>query len=285
MSRTLLSAPGTSTPRHVNKRPRRNQSYTTAVTAEISPLQGHVSNSNFAEFVQQGLLSPLITFPFATCTDVQAQTLPVILRNEDVLAQAKTGTGKTLAFLLPILQNLISTTPRPGQISALILSPTRELAMQIAAAGQPLLAKLPHLAIQIVVGGVNQAAETRRLQTQRCDILVATPGRLSAQLKEGGLEANMQDLKVLVLDEADRLLDAGFKAVLQDILQHLPDRRTSRRQGLLFSATIPEGVKEVHIIMRNCSLGVFADSSALIGCTVILGSQVYVHIYPCARRD
>ena len=215
------------------------------LSVDSPTLKAHFSQTKFTDFVAQGYLSPLITFPFEYCTDVQAQTLPVILRKGDVLAQAKTGTGKTLAFLLPSIQNLIASPPASGQISALIMSPTRELAAQIALAVQPLLERLPHLKIQTATGGTNPRTELKRLTQERCDILVATPGRLLDHLQNGSLMVHMRDLRVLVLDEADRLLDQGFKHNIESIVKCLPDRRIVTRQSLLFSATLPAGVQEV----------------------------------------
>ena len=216
-----------------------------AAVVDSPTLTAHITHNKFEDYVRQGLLSPLIAFPFETFTDVQAQAIPIILRGGDVLAQARTGTGKSLAFILPTIQNLITSRPRPGQISALIMSPTRELAAQIATAGEPLLINSPHLAIQTATGGVNPRSELQRLKTQQCDILVATPGRILDHLQNGGLQAHMQELRVLVLDEADRLLDQGFKQDLQKIVAFLPDRKTAPRQNLLFSATMPAGVREV----------------------------------------
>ena len=217
---------------------------TSAMVVDSPTLQAHLSQTKFSSFVNQYLLSSSIAIPFETCTDVQAQTLPVILQKGDVLAQAKTGTGKTLAFLLPTIQNLILSPPSQHQISALIIAPTRELAAQIATAGHPLLRNLD-FKIQISVGGVNPKSELRRLKEERCDILVATPGRLLDHLQNGGLQDYMRSLRVLVLDEADRLLDQGFHRDLQKIVSLLPDRSKVPRQSLLFSATIPEGVQEV----------------------------------------
>lgn len=165
------------------------------------------------------VLSKSIYFPFPNCTDVQAQTLPVILKGGDTLAQAKTGTGKTLAFMLPTIQNLLANPVRKGQIGALIISPTRELAAQIATATEPCIANL-NMKVQIATGGTNQNSEAKRLMGGQCQILVATPGRLLDHLQNGGLRECMQDLKTLVLDEADRLLDSGFKRDIEAVIRY-----------------------------------------------------------------
>jgi ATP-dependent RNA helicase MSS116 len=238
-------------------RPNRSQQASASILAgavpvaqpqqEESPtLKAHLSQTKFSSFVESKLLSPRIRLPFDTCTDVQAQTLPVILQKGDVLAQAKTGTGKTLAFLLPVIQSLVLSPPEKGQIGAIVISPTRELAAQIALAGEPLLKDLP-FKIQVATGGTNPRAEIKRLQQQRCDILVATPGRLLDHLANNGLKPHTSQLRNLVLDEADRLLDQGFKQDIEKIVRLLPDRRVVQRQSLLFSATLPQGVQDVSL--------------------------------------
>ncbi|KAL7008414.1 hypothetical protein EMMF5_002143 [Cystobasidiomycetes sp. EMM_F5] len=219
----------------------------TSSSVQSETLRAHLSDTRFSSFVQQGLLNSSINLPFDTCTDVQAKTLPTILNGGDVLAQAKTGTGKTLAFLIPTIQRLLlSKRSRPvGNVGALILSPTRELAAQIAEAAKPLLRDIPNMEVQISTGGNNVNTELRSLRSKRCDILVATPGRLLDHLKNNGFAANLQGLQALVLDEADRLLDAGFKNDIIAISKLLPDRSSSPRQSLLFSATISKDVKDV----------------------------------------
>ncbi len=163
-----------------------------------------------------------------------------------VLAQAKTGTGKTLAFLIPSVENLVKSNPqpRPGQISVLIMSPTRELAIQIEEAARTIMSATPYK-VQHVVGGTNMSAETRRLNNERCDILVATPGRLQDHMENGNLKAKFAGLRALILDEADRLLEQGFRREIEKIINMLPNRAQVPRQTLLFSATIPAQVHQV----------------------------------------
>ena len=110
---------------------------------------------------------------------------------------------------------------------------------QIEKEAKTLLLKVPDIGVQHVVGGTNMNAETKRLNSQRCDILVATPGRLLDHINNGGLREKLSDLKILVLDEADRMLDMGFRNELEKIKANLPDRRQKPRQSLLFSATYP----------------------------------------------
>ncbi|KAJ1024474.1 hypothetical protein NDA13_004407 [Ustilago tritici] len=212
----------------------------------------YLTENRFADLrgsIDDRLLSAI---PFPTMSAVQAATLSTALSGKDVLAQAKTGTGKTLAFLIPSIQKLCALPKPPPQrsISVLVLSPTRELALQIEKEAQMLLANLQGtFAVQHVVGGTNIGAERKRLQRDRKDLLIATPGRLLDHFASDApgldLRKACQNLKVLVLDEADRMLDMGFRNELEKILKMLPDPISSNRQSLFFSATIPSFVHEV----------------------------------------
>jgi len=169
-------------------------------------------------------------------TAVQAAALPPILAGADVLALAQTGSGKTAAFVLPLLQRLVCAPPRPGP-RGLVLAPTRELAMQTAQALRDLCAALPQrLKVALAFGGVSINPQLMALRGG-CDLMVATPGRLLDLLDHNGL--TLHSVETLVLDEADRLLAAGFADELQRLLGQLPPRR----QTLLFSATCPPGVE------------------------------------------
>lgn len=217
-----------------------SQPSTPAPEGEEDPtVNSHLSETRFDSLkghVDDRVLSAI---PFERMSVVQAATISDAIQGYDVLAQAKTGTGKTVAFLLPAIQRLITTRRSPGNIYTLILSPTRELAMQIEKEAKTLLRNVPDIGVQHVVGGTNMNAETKRLNNQRCDILVATPGRLLDHINNGGLREKLSDLKILVLDEADRMLDMGFRNELEKIKANLPDRRQKPRQSLLFSATYP----------------------------------------------
>ena len=168
-------------------------------------------------------------------TPIQSKCIPLILSGEDVIGCAETGTGKTAAFLLPIIQNLSAQT-RPG-IRVLVLAPTRELALQI----QKNYSELNHLKANksvLVIGGANirtQIAELRRKPT----VVIATPGRL-LDLKERGA-IDLSTIEVLVLDEADRMLDMGFLPAIKRILALLP----VKRQTLLFSATMSPTIESL----------------------------------------
>ncbi len=171
-------------------------------------------------------------------TPVQAQAIPAVLQGADLLALAQTGSGKTAAFVLPLLHQLQSCerqSPRP--VKALVLLPTRELAMQVGAVVRELARFLPDPPkIVVVYGGVSANPQMMRLRGG-ADVVVATPGRLLDLVASNAVQ--LSALRLLVLDEADRLLDAGFADELTRVLALLPQRR----QTLLFSATMPAPVQ------------------------------------------
>jgi ATP-dependent RNA helicase MSS116 len=185
-------------------------------------------------------------------TEIQEKTFDVILTGKDVVGRARTGTGKTLGFLLPALERIVRQDPPLPGIQLLILSPTRELAAQIAQEAERLVASHDNsITSQVVFGGAPKREDIERFERQLPTILVATPGRLkdhlaSTFLNVGGKKIPfidaVQQLQVLVMDETDRLLDLGFRQDIQDILSCLPKKK---RQTLLFSATLPANVKDV----------------------------------------
>ncbi|GAU42362.1 hypothetical protein TSUD_350280, partial [Trifolium subterraneum] len=180
-------------------------------------------------------------------TIVQEATLPVILKGKDVLAKAKTGTGKTVAFLLPSIEAVVKSPPSDRNqlrkpILVLIICPTRELACQAAAEAAKLLKYHPTIGAQAVIGGTNLSVEQKRIQKNPCQILVATPGRLRDHINStDGFPSRLMGVKTLVLDEADHLLDMGFRKDIDKIIAAVP----KQRQTLMFSATIPDGVHQV----------------------------------------
>lgn len=171
-------------------------------------------------------------------TAIQAEAIPVALRGVDVLGCAQTGSGKTAAFALPILQRLADTRrDRPRRVHALILVPTRELAAQVGDTFRNLAQYLPEpLKVAVLFGGVSINPQMMGLRGG-ADIVVATPGRLLDLVEHNALKLN--DVQTLVLDEADRLLDQGFADELASVLKELP----ARRQNLFFSATFPPAVQ------------------------------------------
>lgn len=183
--------------------------------------------------------------------------LRLTLKSVFRIAQARTGTGKTLAFLIPVLQNIINYDPSleklgsrgkprgsPTDIRAIIISPTRELAEQIAVEAKK-LTKNTGVIVQTAVGGSAKQVGLRMIKNEGCHILVGTPGRLNDILSDPYSQVRAPNLSAFVLDEADRLLDQGFAPEIEAIQKLLPDRRDLDRQTLLFSATVPREVMQI----------------------------------------
>lgn len=181
--------------------------------------------------------SALETLGFEKPTDIQSQTIPLALTGKDIIATAQTGTGKTAAFMLPILNNLLSDETKQGQVRALVLAPTRELAQQVAENIQQYAANT-ELKVVCLYGGANIGPQEKRLKAG-VDIVIATPGRLLDHLIKGTF--SLSQLEHLVFDEADRMLDMGFIGEIKRIMRHVPDSR----QTMLFSATLDESVEKL----------------------------------------
>ncbi|KEQ70113.1 DEAD-domain-containing protein [Aureobasidium namibiae CBS 147.97] len=214
------------------------------------------------QLVSKGVVQTLIKdMGLENMTEVQTATINQALNGNDILAQAKTGTGKTLGFLIPVLQNILKTDASLGErrrgfaarrgnrttaddIRAIIVSPTRELAEQIAVEAKRLVANTSVI-VQTAVGGTMKSAGLRAIQREGCHILVGTPGRLKDIFsdKYSGVEA--PGLDALVFDEADRLLDQGFWPEIQEIMNLLPKPEEKTRQTLMFSATVPNEVQRL----------------------------------------
>lgn len=185
--------------------------------------------------IQPELMTILQLNKITTPTPVQSRSIPLILAGQDVMVQAQTGTGKTFAFLLPILQRL---DPSQNYIQALIVAPTRELAIQITAEANRLIAELPQLNALAVYGGQDVEHQLKRLG-QTVHLVIGTPGRLLDHLKRETIHFNQ--LRILVLDEADQMLHIGFLPEVERIINHTP----ISRQTLLFSATLSVPVKQL----------------------------------------
>ncbi|MEO8802528.1 MAG: DEAD/DEAH box helicase [Rudaea sp.] len=187
------------------------------------------------------LLRALAEQSYTTPTPIQAAAIPVALSGRDLLAGAQTGTGKTAAFALPLLERLYPNGQRPPATSrkprALILTPTRELAAQVHDSLRD-YAKHLHVNSTTIFGGVSMGPQTQALK-RGVDILVATPGRLMDHMERR--TADLSGIEILVLDEADRMLDMGFLPAIKRILATIP----KRRQTLLFSATFAEEIKQL----------------------------------------
>jgi len=194
---------------------------------------------NFASLgLSEPVLKSILEQGYEKASPIQEQAIPVILEGQDVMAAAQTGTGKTAGFTLPIL-DLLSTGPRPqpNQVRTLILTPTRELAAQV---GESVALYGKHLPLRsaVVFGGVKINPQMMKLR-KGLDILVATPGRLLDLYNQKAVR--FDHLEILVLDEADRMLDMGFVRDIRKIIQMLP----TKRQNLLFSATFSNDIRKL----------------------------------------
>ncbi|PBP27149.1 putative ATP-dependent RNA helicase [Diplocarpon rosae] len=220
--------------------------------------------TKFQELIDHNMVHPNVVEQITkgmghhTMTEVQSMTINQGLSGKDIVAQAKTGTGKTLGFLVPTIQNILRKSPnlatrkrysraRASDIRAIIISPTRELAEQIAVEAQK-LCDATDLIVQVAVGGNSKGAMLRKTLKEGCHILVGTPGRLQDLLSDQYSGVSAPNLTSLVLDEADRLLDDGFSKDVEAIQDLLPDRAKVDRQTLLFSATMP---REVMSLVRQ----------------------------------
>ena len=173
---------------------------------------------------------------YSSPTSIQEKAIPIILKKNDVLGSAQTGTGKTAAFALPILHHLINEENNDDKkkIKTLVITPTRELAIQIAE-NFTLYAKYSNIKTTVIFGGVKQGSQTDALN-KGVDILVATPGRLLDLMGQGYI--SLKDISYFILDEADRMLDMGFINDIKKVLEKLP----KERQSLFFSATMPKNI-------------------------------------------
>lgn len=201
------------------------------------------TTASFSSFgLHTDLLSSILAAGYTTPTPIQAQALPVVIQGRDVMGAAQTGTGKTAAFTLPILHRLMpfathSASPARHPVRALILTPTRELADQVGASVKQYAKNTP-LRSAIVFGGVDIQAQRDELR-RGCEILIATPGRLLDHIEQKNV--NLSQVGILVLDEADRMLDMGFLPDLDRIVRQLPPQR----QSLLFSATFSPEIRKL----------------------------------------
>jgi len=197
------------------------------------------------------MLTNLRSLNYQTMTPIQAQSLPVVLEGKDLLAQAKTGSGKTAAFALGLLHALETRTYRT---QALVLCPTRELADQVSKEIRRLARAMPNTRVVTLCGGKPLGPQLASLK-KHPHIVVGTPGRILKLLGKGALK--LEALKTLVLDEADRMLDMGFH---EDIM-HIIDSTPRHRQTLLFSATYPDAIQEISHAIQNDPVDIRVEST------------------------
>jgi ATP-dependent RNA helicase RhlE len=196
--------------------------------------------------ISEELKRSLEELGFKRPTDIQYKAIPSILKGDDVLAIAQTGTGKTAAFAIPVIQLLQqqSRSRTKGEVKCLVMVPTRELAIQISDVFKQ-LSKYTRVDIMGLYGGVEQEAQIKKLD-KGVDVLIATPGRMFDLISQGHLD--LSHVQTLILDEADHMLDLGFIRDIRDVIKHLP----RHHQTLFFSATIDEEIKDLaYSIVRN----------------------------------
>ncbi|HNW89265.1 MAG TPA: DEAD/DEAH box helicase [Bacteroidales bacterium] len=212
------------------------------------------------QFQQLNIIDPILRSlqqeGYTTPTPIQQEAIPIVLNGKDLLGCAQTGTGKTAAFAVPILQllNETKTYDRKRKIRSLIVTPTRELAIQINDSFNA-YGRFTGLKNTVIFGGVNQNPQTTSLR-QGVDILVATPGRLLDLMDQGYV--SLRDVEIFVLDEADRMLDMGFIHDVRKIIAVLPQKR----QSLFFSATMPPEIVKLSNSILNRPLKVEVTPSA-----------------------
>ncbi len=212
----------------------------TVATSEVTDAPAQVDFGSFG--LDATILRALTEQGYKIPTPIQVQAIPVVISGRDVMGAAQTGTGKTAGFALPIIQNLLalssnSASPARHPVRALMLMPTRELADQVAN-NVARYAQYTNLRSTVVFGGVDMAPQTAALRAG-VELLIATPGRLLDHVQQKTV--NLSQVQVLVLDEADRMLDMGFLPDLQRIINLLP----AKRQNLLFSATFSNEIKRL----------------------------------------
>ncbi len=222
--------------------------------------------------LKPALLASIETLGYTTMTPVQAQSLPPMLQGRDVIAQAQTGSGKTAAFGLSLLQSIDADTIR---LQALVLCPTRELADQVSKAIRKLAANIPNVKLLTLCGGMPLGPQLASL-THDPHIVVGTPGRVQEHLKRGSLHGG--GIKVLVLDEADRMLDMGFAEAIDDII----GRIAKHHQTLLFSATYPDEIRAVSQRVQKNPVEVTVDAPVEEKPAI---EQQFIEVEPAQKPD
>ncbi|MCB1985555.1 MAG: DEAD/DEAH box helicase [Burkholderiales bacterium] len=198
----------------------------------------------------EALNQALLHMQFSKPTPIQAQTIPHALGGRDILGSAQTGTGKTAAFGIPLVARLLSNS----RGSALVMTPTRELATQVISQLQAMLGKRSQIKTALLIGGESMPNQLKQLRN-RPRLLVGTPGRINDHLQQGNLM--LHDTDILVLDETDRMLDMGFTSQIEKILKFMP----KKRQTMLFSATLPNNIVKISEKYLNNPVHVAVDSA------------------------
>ncbi len=236
------------------------------------PVGGATLDTTFESLgLLPAIMNGIRALGFERATPIQAKTIPLILQGRDVIGCAQTGTGKTAAFVLPILHRLMTHGKSRGHVRTLIIAPTRELALQSMTHIRALSKEVP-LTGAAIFGGVPMDPQIKALQ-RGVDIISATPGRLLDHLYSGRID--FVDLQIVVLDEADRMLDMGFMPDIQKIMKLLP----SGRQSLMFSATMPPEIAALaHRFLRD-------PVTVQIGLSTAPADGVRQAVYPVPRHQ
>ncbi len=242
----------------------------------VEPMEGKTRFHDFQ--LRPELMRAIQALGFPYCTPIQAQVLGHTLKGRDAIGRAQTGTGKTAAFLVSTISQLLENPPPEerymGEPRALIIAPTRELVMQIAKDAEE-LTRFCKLNVMSFVGGMDFDKQLRQLEARYCDILVATPGRLLDFNQRG--EVHLDLVEVLVLDEADRMLDMGFIPQVRQIIRQTP--RKDQRQTLLFSATFTDAVMD---LSRQWTV---EPAVVEIEPEQVASDTVEQHVYAVAEKD
>ncbi|MFY1664977.1 ATP-dependent RNA helicase RhlB [Pseudomonas sp. Pseu.R1] len=242
----------------------------------VEPQEGKTRFHDFP--LAPELMHAIQDLGFPYCTPIQAGVLGFTLKGQDAIGRAQTGTGKTAAFLVSIITQLIQTPPPKerymGEPRALIIAPTRELVVQIAKDAAA-LTKYTRLNVMTFVGGMDFDKQLKQLEARHCDILVATPGRLLDFNQRG--EVHLDMVEVMVLDEADRMLDMGFIPQVRQIIRQTPPK--SERQTLLFSATFTDDV------MNLAKQWTTNPAIVEIEAENVASDNVEQHVYAVAAAD
>ncbi|CCG23598.1 Drs1 nucleolar DEAD-box protein [Candida orthopsilosis Co 90-125] len=211
------------------------------------------TNTTFQELqLSRPILKSIQSLSFTSPTPIQSSTIPIALLGKDIVAGAQTGSGKTAAYLIPLIERLIFKNSTSTK--AIILAPTRELAIQVYDVGRKLGQFVKNLSFGLAVGGLNLRQQEQQLKS-RPDIVIATPGRLIDHIRNSP-SFSVEDVQVLVIDEADRMLEEGFQEELTEILSLIPKQK---RQTLLFSATMNTKVQDLVQLSLNKPVRVMID--------------------------
>jgi len=231
-----------------------------------APLEGLVRDTFDALGLDDAMTEATQRVGYEHPTDIQQRTIPLLLGGQDVMGQAKTGTGKTAAFALPIIQTLTGTEGGPA---AIVLTPTRELAVQVAGEIDDLSSQVKGFSVLAVYGGASIGPQISKLE-RGVTLVVGTPGRVMDLMRRG--ELGLDGIRTVVLDEADRMLDMGFVADIEWILERTP----KERQTLLFSATMPGEIRALaNRYMRD---PVYIRVSTDDDLTVDATEQIYLRV-------